>query len=170
VEFLAESGQKIWQVLPLSPTGYGDSPYQCFSAFAGNPLLIDLRAVREQGLLSGQDLNNALSFAEEHVEYARVIEFKQGQLRKAAQAFLMDGASTDRRAFDTFCENNGKWLDDYALFMACKRVYKDAAWSHWDRGIRQRDLAALREWQNELSSEIQIHKFAQFEFFQQWES
>jgi len=169
VEFLADAGQKIWQVLPLSPTGYGDSPYQCFSAFAGNPLIIDLRDVREQGLLSGQDLSNAPSFPEEHVEYDRVIEFKQGQLRKAAQAFLMDGASTDRRAFDTFCENNTQWLDDYALFMACKRVYKDAAWSHWDRRIRQRELSALGEWQNKLSSEIQIHKFAQFEFFQQWE-
>jgi len=169
VEFLAESGQKIWQVLPLSPTGYGDSPYQCFSAFAGNPLLIDLKAVREQGLLSGQDLNNATSFPEEHVEYDRVIEFKEGQLRKAAQAFLLDGAPTDRRSFDTFCENNSKWLDDYALFMACKRVYRDAAWSHWDRDIRQRDRSALREWQNQLSSEVQIHKFVQFEFFQQWE-
>ena len=78
VDFLAESGQKIWQVLPLSPTGYGDSPYQCFSAFAGNPLFIDLIALREQGLLSAQDLAVVPSLSEEHVEYARVINFKQG--------------------------------------------------------------------------------------------
>jgi 4-alpha-glucanotransferase len=169
VEFLAESGQKIWQVLPLSPTGYGDSPYQSFSAFAGSPLFVDLKTLREQGLLSGQDLTNAPTFPEEHVEYNRVIEFKQGQLRKAAQALLADGDSTDRRAFDTFCENNSAWLDDYALFMACKRVYKDAAWVHWDAGIRQRNSAALREWQSKLSFETQVHKFAQFEFFQQWE-
>src|ERR1700756_1558922 len=77
VEFLAESGQKIWQVLPLSPTGYGDSPYQCFSAFAGNPLLIDLSALREDGLLSTQDLMNSPSFPEEQVAFGRVIEFKQ---------------------------------------------------------------------------------------------
>ncbi len=169
VEFLAESGQKIWQVLPLSPTGYGDSPYQCFSAFAGSPLFIDLSRLREQGLLSGQDLTNAPSFPEKHVEYNRVIEFKEPLLRKAAQAFLSDADSTDCLAFDTFCENNSAWLDDYALFMACKRVYQDAAWVHWDAGIRQRNSAALKEWQNKLSFEIQVHKFAQFEFFRQWE-
>ncbi len=168
VEFLAESRQKIWQVLPLNPTGYGDSPYQCFSAFAGNPLFIDLRVLREQGLLSGQDLTNAPDFPEEHVEYGRVIDFKQGLVGKAAHAFLVDGAPTDRRDFDTFCQDNGDWLDDYALFMACKRVYKDVAWEHWDREIQQRDSSALKEWQNKLSSETEIHKFAQFEFFRQW--
>src|ERR1700693_1095093 len=114
VEFLAESGQKIWQVLPLSPTGYGDSPYQCFSAFAGNPLFVDLNALREQGVLSGQDLANASSLPEEHVEYVRVIDFKQGLLRKAAQAFLADSGPADRRAFDTFCKSNSDWMDDYA--------------------------------------------------------
>src|SRR6202162_6449942 len=87
-EVLAESGQKIWQVLPLSPTGYGDSPYQCFSACAGNPLLIDLRALREQGLLSPQDLANVPDLPEEHIQYGRVIAFKQSLLRKAAHTFL----------------------------------------------------------------------------------
>jgi 4-alpha-glucanotransferase len=141
VEFLAESGQKIWQVLPLSPTGYGDSPYQCFSAFAGNPLLIDLRALQEQGLLSLQDLTNVPALPEEHVEYGRVIEFKQDLLRKAAHTFLADGALTGRGAFDIFCQNNTDSLDDYALFMACKAVYKDAVWVNWDSGIRKRDSA-----------------------------
>jgi 4-alpha-glucanotransferase len=153
----------------LSPTGYGDSPYQSFSAFAGNPLFIDLTALREEGLLSGQDLTNAPSLSEEQVEYGRVIDFKQGLLRKAARAFLVDGAPIDRRAFDTFCQNKSNWLNDYALFMACKGVYKNAAWENWDRGIRQRDSSTLEEWQNELSSETEIQKFAQFEFFRQWE-
>jgi len=170
VEFLAESGQKIWQVLPLSPTGYGDSPYQCFSAFAGNPLFIDLRALLEQGLLSADDLTNAPTFPEEYIEYDRVIDFKQRLLRTAARAFLEGSAQTDRRLFVTFCENNSDWLDDYALFMACKRVHKDAAWVHWDAGMRRRDPGALKKWKNELSSEIEIHKFAQFEFFRQWEN
>src|SRR5271156_1963186 len=129
VEFLAHSGQKIWQVLPLSPTGYGDLPYQCFSAFAGNPLLIDLRALREQGLLSLQDLSNVPDLPEEQVEYGRVIDLKQGLLRKAAHTFLADGAPTDRGAFDIFCQNNADWLDDYALFMACKKICKDAVWT-----------------------------------------
>jgi 4-alpha-glucanotransferase len=169
VEFLADSGQKIWQVLPLSPTGYGDSPYQCFSAFAGNPLFIDLSALREQGLLSAHDLVNTPRFSQEQVEYDRVIEFKQPLLRKAAQAFLADPAQINRGDFDMFCQTNGDWLDDYALFMACKRFYKDVAWVHWDPGTRQRDSAALKDFQSKLSSELAFHKFAQFEFFRQWE-
>ena len=95
VEFLARSGQKIWQVLPLSPTGYGDSPYQCFSAFAGNPLFIDLCALREMGLLSAQDLATAPTFPAEKVAYSPVIDFKQGLLRKAADVFLADAAQAD---------------------------------------------------------------------------
>jgi 4-alpha-glucanotransferase len=106
VEFLADSGQKIWQVLPLSPTGYGDSPYQCFSAFAGNPLFVDLKALREQGLLSEQDLSSAPSFPQDRVHYDRVINFKQALLRKAASAFFADSSQPDRRAFDNFCEEN----------------------------------------------------------------
>ena len=170
VEFLADSGQKIWQVLPLSPTGYGDSPYQCFSAFAGNPLFIDLKALREQGLLSDQDLSSTPGFPEERVHYDRVTGFKQALLRKAASAFFADSAQPDRRAFDTFCQENIEWLDDYALFMACKRTHKDVSWVHWDPGIRHRDSAVLREWQTKLSAETNLHKFAQFEFFRQWES
>src|SRR5580692_4849453 len=99
IEFLAGSGQKIWQVLPLNPTGYGDSPYQCFSAFAGNPLFIDLGTLLEQGLLSLKDLKSAPGLFGEHVEYDRVIDFKQARLRKAARTFLADGAYADRRAF-----------------------------------------------------------------------
>ena len=169
VEFLAGSGQKIWQVLPLSPTGYGDSPYQCFSAFAGNPLFINLGALREEGLLSAPDLANAPNFPDEHVAYDRVTTFKEEVLRKAARAFFADSAEADRRAFDAFCQKSRQWLEDYALFMACKKVHKDVAWVHWDAGIRQRDPAALKEWQNELSSEMEFHRFAQFEFFRQWE-
>jgi 4-alpha-glucanotransferase len=168
VEFLADSGQKIWQVLPLSPTGYGDSPYQCFSAFAGNPLFIDLIALREQGLLSEQDLSSAPRLPEDRVHYDRVIDYKQTLLRKAAGAFFVS-SQTDRRSFDMFCQENSEWLDDYALFMACKRAYKDVAWVHWDSGIRQRDSAVLNQWQAKLSAETHIHKFAQFEFFRQWE-
>jgi 4-alpha-glucanotransferase len=169
VEFLAESGQKIWQVLPLSPTGYGDSPYQCFSAFAGNPLFIDLSSLRKQGLISAQDLTDTPTFSEDYVEYDRVIDFKQGLIRKAAHAFLAEAGPTDHSAFDTFCLRNSDWLDDYALFMACKRVYKNAGWSHWERDTRQRDSSALQKWRDELSSETQVHKFAQFEFFRQWQ-
>jgi len=155
--------------LPLGPTGYGDSPYQLFSAFAGNPLLIDLESLREQGLLSPQDIASASDLCEDCVEYGRVIEVKHGLLGKAAEAFLTDRARTDRNAFDVFCEQNADWLDDYALFMACKSTYKDAVWADWDSGIRQRDLSALKEWRERLAPQIDTHKFAQFEFFRQWE-
>lgn len=169
IQFLAESGQKIWQVLPLNPTGYADSPYQCFSAFAGNSLFIDLKALREQGLLSEQDLE-APNFPEEYVQYDRVTDFKQRVLQKAAQAFFADGSRTDRPAFDTFCENNRAWIEDYALFMAFKRAHRNVAWWHWDRNLRHRDSSALSKWAAELTSEIQAYKFEQFEFFRQWES
>lgn len=167
-ELLAQSGQKLWQVLPVSPTGYGDSPYQCFSAFAGNPLFIDLKALEQQGLLTAGDLANAPDFREEQVEYERVFDFKQNLLRKAAHAFLENSAHQDRPAFDAFCRDNRDWLDDYALFMACKAVHKNVAWVHWDAGIRQRN-AVLQEWRTGLSAEVEIHKFAQFEFFRQWQ-
>src|ERR1700757_1563948 len=169
IEFLAGSGQKVWQVLPLNPTGYGDSPYQCFSAFAGNPLFINLSALREEGLLSGADLASAPDFPDERVAYDQVIAFKQKLLHKAARAFFADRTAAVRGAFDTFCQERRQWLEDYALFMACKRVHHDVAWVHWDAGIRQRDPAALKKWQCDLSSELEFHRFAQFEFFRQWE-
>jgi 4-alpha-glucanotransferase len=169
IDFLAEAGQKVWQVLPLSTTGYGDSPYQCFSAFAGNPLLIDLRALRDQGLLSSQDFANAPEFPEESVEYGRVIDFKYGLLRRAAQASSTDAAHADRAAFDAFCRTNAGWLEDYALFMAGKRFFGDAVWMNWDSGLRERDPGSVREWRQKLLAEVELHKFAQFEFFRQWE-
>src|SRR5271166_427299 len=155
IEFLAAAGQKIWQVLPLNPTGYGDSPYQCFSAFAGNPLFISLEALREERLLSDADLANAPNFPAERVSYDRVIAFKLELLHKAARVFFADRAEADRRAFDTFCQKHREWLEDYALFMACKKVHNDVAWVHWDAGVRQRDPGVLKEWQNKLASEIE---------------
>ena len=168
-QFLAGSGQKIWQVLPLSPTGYGDSPYQCFSAFAGNPLLIDLTALQEQGLLSHEDLARSRDLPDDQVDYVGVSELKHCLLRKAAVKFLADTALTGRGAFDVFCKNNADWLDDYAFFIACKVVYKGSAWMDWDLGIKRRDPAELMEWRERLGAETSVHKFAQFEFFRQWE-
>jgi 4-alpha-glucanotransferase len=169
VEFLAAAGQTIWQVLPLGPTGYGDSPYQLFSAFAGNPLLIDLKSLQDQGLLSTHDLASAATLPEDHVEYGRVIEIKQSLLGKAAYAFLTEAAANDRAAFNSFCQSNASWLDDYALFMARKGLKPEATWADWEEGIRLRALPALQEWRERLAPQIEIHRFAQFEFFRQWE-
>ena len=116
-DFLFAAGQKLWQVLPLNPTGYGDSPYQCFSAFAGNPMLLSLERLRDQGLLQSSDLDQAPLFPEETADYGPSIAFKSPALRRAAQAFFAGGVRADHEAFDRFCENASSWLDDFALFL-----------------------------------------------------
>ena len=168
VDFLAEAGQKIWQVLPLSPTGYGDSPYQCFSAFAGNPLFIDLLKLQQQGQLEPGDFTVGPQLPTDFVDYGRVIVFKKMLLRKAARHFFSNAPEEDSVAFQTFCRDSAVWLDDYALFMAGKDFHEGAPWTDWDSGLRQRDPKALEHWRQELSQEMDIHKFAQFEFFRQW--
>jgi 4-alpha-glucanotransferase len=107
-------------VLPLGPTGYGDSAYQLFSAFAGNPLLIDLYTVRERGLRSSQDVDSASGLPHDHVEYGRVIHLKQDLIHRAARRFLADGTHADRVALDISCRDNADWLDDYSLLTAGK--------------------------------------------------
>jgi 4-alpha-glucanotransferase len=167
-DFLSAGGQKIWQVLPLNPTGYADSPYQCFSAFAGNPMLLSLDRLREQGLLQESDLGQAPGFPEESVDYGPVIEFKMAALRRAAQVFFADGSQTDRAAFDRFCQVAKAWLDDYALFMACKDAHRGTMWTAWDAPIRKRDPQAMSAWAAKLEPEIKAYKYWQYEFFQQW--
>jgi 4-alpha-glucanotransferase len=168
-DFLFAAGQKLWQVLPLNPTGYGDSPYQCFSAFAGNPMLLSLERLREQGLLQAADLAQSPQFPEALVDYGPVIEFKMAALRRAAGVFFADGSRFDHAAFDHFCESTRSWLDDYALFMACKDAHHGIMWTRWDAQIRKRDRRAMSEWSRKLEHEIKAYKFWQFEFFEQWE-
>jgi len=168
-DFLSAAGQKLWQVLPLNPTGYGDSPYQCFSAFAGNPMLLSLERLREQGLLQESDLAHSPAFPEDYVDYGPVIAHRTAALHRAAQAFFADGSHVDHSAFDRFCENSSAWLEDYALFMACKDVHQGTMWTLWDPQIRRRDAQAVSEWSRKLAPELKAYKYWQFEFFQQWE-
>lgn len=168
-DFLAAAGQKLWQVLPLNPTGYADSPYQCFSAFAGNPLLLSLERLRDAGTLEASDLARVPVFPEGSVDYGTVIEFKFAALRRAAQIFLADGARADRAAFEHFCESSGAWLDDFALFMALKDQHGGAMWTRWDPSLRRRDSRALLEWSRKLAPELKAIKYWQFEFFRQWQ-
>lgn len=170
-DFLSAAGSKLWQVLPLNPTGYGDSPYQCFSAFAGNPVLLSLERLREQGLLQASDLTRAKSqaFPLDFVDYGPVIEFRMAALRQAAQVFFADASHADRSAFERFCEGASPWLDDYALFMGCKDAHHGAAWTSWEPQIRKRDPRAVSEWSKKLAPELMAYKFWQFEFFRQWE-
>jgi 4-alpha-glucanotransferase len=171
-DFLSDAGQQLWQVLPLNPTGYGDSPYQCFSAFAGNPLLLSLDRLQDQGVLRAADLAEAPRFPlhcpEDFVDYGRCIEFKMTALRRGAQSFFADSSPEDRAAFNLFCENESSWLNDYALFMSCKDAHRGIAWTSWDRDIRRRDPQAISEWSTKLEPQIKAYKYWQFEFFQQW--
>jgi 4-alpha-glucanotransferase len=168
-DFLAAAGQKLWQVLPLNPTGYADSPYQCFSAFAGNPLLLSFERLREVGVLAASDVARVPDFPEDSVDYGPVIDFKRGVLWRAAQIFLADAAAADRSDFERFCEASSPWLNDYALFMACKDIRRENTWATWDPPIRRRDPQAIREFSAKLAPQVQAHKYWQFEFFRQWE-
>ena len=153
--FLAESGQTLWQVLPLGPTGYGDSPYQCFSALAGNPLLIALDTL---------DIEIP-PFPEDHVDFARVIPWKMGVLEEAARRFF---AGPGDPAFDAFCQEQSSWLDDFALFMALKQHHGEVIWSRWEASARARDPHSLANWRERLAPAIAAHRYFQFLFFRQW--
>lgn len=170
VDFLAGADQRLWQVLPLNPTGYGDSPYQCFSAFAANPLLIDLEQLRRQGILEAADLGDVPAFPGDRVDYGTVMKFKLPLLRRAASRFLRSSASQERALFEAFCSKNAWWLDDYALFMACKEAHQGAVWTNWGSSIRRREPGARQEWGAQLATEIETFKYWQFEFFRQWEA
>lgn len=163
-DFLVECGCRLWQVLPLNPTGYGDSPFQGFSASAGNPLLISLDKLVDKGLLSSSEVG-VFSFPEERVDYGEVIRTKIPLLRKAAERFFR---SAERQPFDDFCGTNANWLDDFALFMAVKNTQDLVAWPKWPAEIAQRRPEAVRESSIRLQADIQAIKFWQFEFFQQW--
>ncbi len=188
IEFLAAAGQKVWQVLPLNPTGYADSPYQCFSAFAGNPLLISLDRLAEQGWLSHDDLSDVPELPTASVDYGAMIMFRFAKLRKAAAHFfaLKDrdpDRSSDRTSdrslseprsnavaaeFETFCVEQAAWLGDYALFMAAKDAHGGIAWTGWEPALAAREPVALAWWTKRLAGEIAAYKFWQFEFFRQW--
>ena len=158
-DFLFAAGQKLWQVLPLNPTGYGDSPYQCFSAFARNPLLLSLECLLDQGLLQASDLAQAPPFPEDFVDYGPAIELRMATLRRVAQVFFADGSRADHAAFDRFCESTSPWLDDYALFMACKDAHHGTIWTSWDPQIRKRDAQAVTEWSRKLAPELKAYKY-----------
>ena len=167
VDFLAESRQSIWQVLPLGPTGYGDSPYQCFSAFAGNPLIVSLDAMAEEGLLSERNLGTA-SFPGDTVDYGAVIAFKRPLLAQAFAAFEKKAPPSRRDAFLAFCRAEASWLDDFALFMALKGVHDGAAWHTWEEGLVTRDPEALAAARVAHAGAIRGVQFAQHLFFEQW--
>jgi 4-alpha-glucanotransferase len=170
LDFLAETGQRLWQVLPLGPTGYADSPYQCFSAFAGNPLLVSLDALREEGLVSAAELAKAPAFPEREVDFGAVIAFKQPLLARAFSVFEKKGDAERARAFEEFRRASSQWLPDFALFMALKRANEGRAWHTWESTLVAREAGALDRARRDLAREIREVEFEQWLFFEQWAS
>lgn len=168
VDFLVESGQTFWQVLPLGPTGYGDSPYQCFSAFAGNPLLVSPDRLLEEGLLDEASLADVPRFPADRVDYGPVIQWKTDLLRRSYRVFQERGTGEQRAEFGRFCALNAGWLNDYALFMALKEHHGGAMWTAWDRATITREGAAMEHWRVELADVVQEQQYHQFLFSRQW--
>ncbi|HVF50573.1 MAG TPA: 4-alpha-glucanotransferase [Pyrinomonadaceae bacterium] len=167
-DFLAASGQSLWQVLPLGPTGYGDSPYACFSAFAGNTLLVSPQRLVAEGLLSDDDLRDAPSFSEDRVEFGRALEFKNKLLRTAFENFKRTTDVSLRGSFETFTQHAAAWLDDYALFRAIKDARGGTSWNKWEVELVRREPHALAAAREELHDMVEAQKFYQYLFFKQW--
>ena len=167
LEFLSAAGQTLWQVLPLGPTGYGDSPYQTFSVFAGNPLLISLDRLVEEGWLEKSDLAGAPPNSSV-AHYDSAIRFKIPLLRRAAANFLSRASQPLRAEFDAFRAAQAGWLADFTLFMALKREHDMVAWPKWPEPLRKREPQALDAARKRLAEEILAHEVIQFAFFRQW--
>lgn len=169
VDFLKKSGQEYWQILPVGPTGYGDSPYQSYSAYAGNPLLIDLDMLIEDGLLSSDDHDlRVLLHKNTFADYAQLFSFKYVILQKAAACFFASAEPAEMLGFKRFCSENSFWLDDYALFMSLKYLNRQSMWTEWDDDIRLRSSEAIERYSTELADDILCWKFMQYEFFKQY--
>jgi len=169
VDFLAAAGQHLWQVLPLGPTGYGDSPYQCFSAFAGNTLLVSPEALADDGLLSAADLSGAPSFPEGRADYEGAGRLKRELLGRAFENFLGGAGGGELRAgFESFRSESAGWLEDYALYRALKSERGERAWTEWEEPLVRREAHALAEARARLAAEVEAEQFKQFLFFRQW--
>lgn len=163
VDFLAATGQRWWQLLPLGPTGYGNSPYQSYSSFAGNPLLISPESLADEGLLSAADLAGKAGDRQGPVDFDAVIPARGKLLRKAFAAFRPEPPD-----FREMVEVNAFWLDDYALFMALKARNDGRPWYEWEAGLVRRQRRSLNRWKTELADEIRFVQFQQYVFARQW--
>ncbi len=168
IDFLVESDQQYWQVLPLGPTGYGNSPYSCYSAMAGNPLLINPELLRDDQLLADEDFANLPEFPLDYVDFERAIALKVPLLKKACENFKANASPVQQKEFSAFCESKENWLEDYALFMALKDNFGGVSWNNWEPEIARREPESQQKWRQQLNAEIYYYKYVQFEFFRQW--
>ncbi len=168
VDWLALTGSRLWQLLPLGPTGYGDSPYQCFSAFAGNPYLISFDALIEDGLLTEDDFVSMPKFnASQKSIMGKLIPWKLYILEKAFSR-LSSTSEGYREEFEQFRKDNASWLDDYALFMSIKEANGGGPWSEWKEPLRKREQSAMDKARADYAENIVRQSFYQFLFFRQW--
>ncbi|MEK6565442.1 MAG: 4-alpha-glucanotransferase [Bacteroidota bacterium] len=170
VDWLVEAKQSLWQMLPLGPTGMGNSPYMSPSAFAGSPLFVDLHEIVERGWLDKKDIESPPAFHPHKVDYAAASSFRMPRLKKAAQNFCNHGLTADKTEYERFCESHSSWLSDFALFMALYDEHAGALWCNWDSDIVKRDRTAVKKVETDLREQIQFHKFVQWCFFRQWMS
>ncbi len=164
VDFLKKANQKLWQILPLGPTSYGDSPYQTFSAFAGNPYFIDLDHLAEIGLLKRNEYEHMKKAVSDKVDYEYIYYNRFEMLRKAHKRFL-EKIPADYQAF---CQDNEEWLDDYALYMSIKNSFGGISWSEWPKEYKHRDEKTLALFKDMHQNDIAFWQFLQYEFFQEW--
>jgi 4-alpha-glucanotransferase len=167
-EFLEAAGQSLWQVLPLGPTGAGNSPYACYSAFAGNTLLISPERLVADGLLAGNQLEGAPAFDDERFDFDAVNNYKTSILREAFANFQRDADNKLKTAFNDFCRHGVYWLDDYALFCALKDAHYGAVWNEWEPALVHREPRALEAARQDFNDQVEARKFYQFLFFRQW--
>lgn len=168
VDYLVEHSQKLWQMLPLGPTSYGDSPYQTLSAFAGNTLLISLDRLVEEGWLSPEDVAEVPDFPDNSVDYGAVIDYHNVMLDRAYDNFVANAQQPQTHGFQQWSEQNREWLDDFALFMALKQHHGGKPWVEWDEGFALRQPEALIEARERHARAIDQHRWRQWMFSRQW--
>ena len=168
-EFLETSGLKYWQILPLGHTSYGDSPYQCFSAFAGNPYFIDYDILREEGILEEEDYKKE-NYGDnpERIDYGTIFESKNKVLKRAYDNFKKGNLKELAQKIEKFKTENAFWLEDYALYMSLKNYFKLVSWQEWPDDIKKREPEAIKKYQESLKDEIGFWSFVQYLFFEQW--
>src|SRR5262245_23634313 len=161
IDVLAEAGQTYWQILPLGPTGFGDSPYQCFSAFGGNTLMISPDLLLEGGLLTREFINGRPDFSDDKVDFGAVYEWNSQMLEKAYENFHQATDVELRTKFEKFSQENAWWLDDYALYRSVKGSQAEKPWYEWPTKLKLRNREALADAGEELNDQIQAQKFWQ---------
>jgi len=170
IDFLKSAGCSLWQVLPLGPTGYGDSPYQAFSAFAGNPYLVSPTMLMDEDLLTRKDLIDRPVFPPDRVEFGPVIQWKMTLLDRAFENFKIIQNSDLQNDLDAFKAHQSLWLEDFAIFMSIKESQGGVSWDNWPKALRQRNEEAISQFRRENPDRIERHIFRQFVFFRQWQS